>query len=117
MANKDNDYLIDREKQRVQNFTGIQGISAQDCAVQESMGPIYDRSREKLGSSDTAIIAARRRLLAALDGVQNGEEPPALNPESFRIRSFATLLPKDVPFDIGAKEGMTAAPGSYLVSV
>jgi phthalate 4,5-dioxygenase oxygenase subunit len=116
-ANRDNDYLIDREKQRLQNFTGILGISAQDCAVQESMGTIYDRSRERLGSSDTAIIAARRRLLDALDGMQRGEEPPALDAEGFRVRSFATLLPKDVPFDIGAKEGLIAAPGSYLASV
>jgi len=35
---KDNDYLIDREAQRKESFTGIAGIHQQDQAVTESMG-------------------------------------------------------------------------------
>ena len=40
-----NNYLLDRQAQKTQNFTGIEGINTQDRAVQESMGRIVDRSR------------------------------------------------------------------------
>ena len=45
------------------SFTGIDVIRNQDTAVQESMGPIFDRSREHLGTSDIAIIRMRRLML------------------------------------------------------
>jgi hypothetical protein len=49
--NAANDYLIDREKQRRRDdYTRIPGIHQQDQAVTESMGPIYDRCQEHLGS-------------------------------------------------------------------
>jgi len=116
-ANRGNDYLVDREKQTFTNFTGIDGIGTQDCAVQESMGLIYDRTREHLGSSDTAIIAARRRLLSALRDVENGLDPPALDADSYRVRSFSTVLPKDVPWAEGAKEGLVARSDVFIASV
>ena len=69
LRNIDNDYQIDRDLQRSgRSFTGIRGVREEDLAVQESMGPIYDRSTEHLGSSDLAIIAMRRRLLDATAG-------------------------------------------------
>ena len=53
LLNKDNDYLIDRELQSSgESFTGIKGTGMQDCSMQESMGPIADRSREHLGAGD-----------------------------------------------------------------
>lgn len=116
-ANSDNDYLIDRDKQRYVNFTGIDGIGTQDCAVQESMGRIYNRTREHLGTSDTAIIAARRRLLSAVDDHERGLDPPALDPECYRVRSFSTLLPKDVPWTEGAKDGLVARSDVFVASV
>src|SRR5437764_1499463 len=72
LANIDNDYLIDRQAQRTQTFSGIRGISEQDMACQESMGPIYDRSNEHLGTSDSAIIAMRRQLLKLGRMLQDG---------------------------------------------
>ena len=47
-----NDYLLDREIQRTTSYTGIWSVNDQDRSVQESMGPIYDRRKEHLGSSD-----------------------------------------------------------------
>jgi hypothetical protein len=73
--NKRNDYLIDRENQRTRTFIGIEGVNTQDMAVQESMGPIYDRSKEHLGTSDLAVIAMRRLLLQAARDVQAGRDP------------------------------------------
>ena len=48
-GNRRNDWLIDRQAQRTQTFSGIDGVNAQDRAVQESMGTIVDRSKEHLG--------------------------------------------------------------------
>jgi phenylpropionate dioxygenase-like ring-hydroxylating dioxygenase large terminal subunit len=61
----DNDYLIDRHAQKTVSFTGIKGIRAQDAMVTEGAGPIADRTREHLGSSDLAVVAMRRTLIAA----------------------------------------------------
>ena len=45
VRNKDNDYLIDRNMQRTHNYTGLPGNRAQDQAVTESMGAIFDRAQ------------------------------------------------------------------------
>jgi phthalate 4,5-dioxygenase len=116
VANRDNDYLIDRAAQRTHSTTGIVGISAQDCAVQESMGPIYDRTTEHLGTSDAAIIAARRRLLQAVRGLARGEAPPGLDAASQRVRAASLVLPRDVPFYEGARDALIARPESYVAS-
>ena len=65
--NKDNDYLIDRAAQkRGETFSGVFGIAMQDASLQESMGPIIDRTKENLVSTDNGIIMARHRLLRAV---------------------------------------------------
>jgi phenylpropionate dioxygenase-like ring-hydroxylating dioxygenase large terminal subunit len=118
-ANKSNDYLIDRAAQKARKtFSGVLGIAAQDAACQESMGPIQDRTRERLGTSDAGIIAARRRLLDAAIALRDrGVAPPALDPEDQKIRSASLLLPKEVPFLEGAREAIHAEPGKPLVSI
>src|SRR5262249_14596817 len=75
--NKSNHYLIDRQQQKQATMTGIHGFAAQDQALQESMGPLVDRTRERLGTSDTAIIAARRLLLQEIAALEQGQEPYA----------------------------------------
>ena len=70
-----NDWLIDRDIQKTETFTGIDGINAQDRGVQESMGPVVDRTREHLGPADTAIIAARKLLIEAARNVAEGGNP------------------------------------------
>ena len=65
LANRSNDWLIDRQAQKdKKSFSGVEGFSIQDASLQESMGRIVDRTTERLGTSDAAIIAARRTLLA-----------------------------------------------------
>jgi hypothetical protein len=96
--NAENDYLIDREKQRrKESFTGIQGVSQQDHAVTESEGPIYDRSKEHLGTSDTMIVRTRRRLIdAARDFAATGATPPGVDdPEIFAVRGGGTIIDRD----------------------
>jgi phenylpropionate dioxygenase-like ring-hydroxylating dioxygenase large terminal subunit len=97
-ANAENDYRIDRDKQRrKEDFTGIPGIHTQDQAVTESMGAIYDRTTERLGTSDVMVIRVRRRLIeAARAFADRGLTPPGVDrPEVYRQRSGGAFLPKD----------------------
>src|SRR5260370_11308875 len=92
--NKENNYLIDRDLQKSGiSFTGIKGLAIQDLALQESMGSIYDRTKEHLGTSDMAIISARRRLIKAAQELQQGSAPPGLDSTSHRERTVSLLLP------------------------
>ncbi len=101
VATKENDYLIDRAKQRTDSFTGIRGIREQDLAVQEDQyGPITDRTREHLGASDTAVIAMRRVLLRSIADLQRGTPPfSALHGDVYRVRSAAFLAERALPLE------------------
>ena len=91
-----NDYLIDRERQRTKTFTGIVGINTQDFALQEGMGKIADRSREHVGTSDKAIIAARQLLLEAVDIVASGKKARGIDPSTYRtVRPYDDYVPKN----------------------
>jgi nitrite reductase/ring-hydroxylating ferredoxin subunit len=96
VRNRDNDWLIDREHQKTQSFTGIIGINNQDHAVQESMGAIVDRTEEHLGTSDHAVVAVRLKLLREIRNVQAGGNPPALVLTRAKIRAIEKLLPNGV---------------------
>src|SRR5579883_3632678 len=91
--NKDNSWLIDRQAQKTQTFTGIVGINTQDHAVQESMGPIVDRSKEHLGPADKAIIALRQLLLRGVKTVQEGGDPPGTGESYYWLRAIERVLP------------------------
>ena len=106
----ENDYLIDREAQRTQTFTGIKSIPAQDLAVaQDQGGLIADRSREYLVSSDRAIIAARKKFLTRVKALVRGEEPPeASSPAAYGVRAIDFYLPRDVAVADGAKDLLVA---------
>jgi phthalate 4,5-dioxygenase len=81
ILNARNDYLIDRALQRSgKSFTGIKGVGMQDTAMQESMGAIFDRSAEHLGTSDIGVIALRRYLLALLSEPADDTSLPGLDP-------------------------------------
>jgi len=97
LARLDNDYLIDRDLQRsMGTYTGIPGM-AQDCAMQETMGPIYDRTQERLGTSDLMIIRTRRLMLAAVRNHEKGVTPPGVdNPEAYRMRSGGVIVNEGV---------------------
>lgn len=75
--NMRNDYLLDRELQKTLSFTGISGVSDQDAAIQDSQGPVQDRSREHLGPTDVGIVEFRKLVVAAARALQQGEPPRA----------------------------------------
>ena len=78
IANRRNEYLLDREKQRTTKSVGVEGFATQDACVAESMGPITDRTREHLGASDAYVIALRKFLLKAVRDFEKGMDPPGL---------------------------------------
>ena len=63
LRNKANDYLIDRKLQKTRSYTGIKGVSEQDAAMQDSQGPIADRTREHLGPTDLGIMHFRKLVM------------------------------------------------------
>ncbi len=93
-----NDYLQDRKSMRTDSWTGVPGIPNQDIVMWETMGPIADRSRDRLGASDVAIIQFRRQMLQAAKTMQTGG--PAIATGKGRtphasLRSFEGIVPKN----------------------
>ncbi len=104
VRNRENDYQIDRARQRNFNFTGIDGIPNQDAAVQESMGTIVNRQREHLGTSDRAIVNFRRLMLRLANELEAGRAPEtAKNSAVYNVRSASVIAPHGVPFREAAK--------------
>ena len=95
----DNDYLQDRQAMKLGNFTGIKGIPNQDIAMWETMGRtgISDRTRERLGASDVAVVEFRRLMVEAAKqmrdtGVAIGTTQPHI-PHA-KISSFEGIVAK-----------------------
>lgn len=97
-ADWDNDFLIDRKLQRTASFTGMPTVRIDDSAMTTSMGPIMDRTHERLGAGDLMIIRTRARLLqAALALREQGTPPPTVeHPEACRVRATNVVLPEGV---------------------
>jgi phthalate 4,5-dioxygenase len=99
IRNRRNDYLIDRAQQASgESYTGMKGLGTQDCAIQESMGPIADRTAEHLLACDAAIVKIRRLLLQTLKDHAAGNPLPGMRPESYRVRSTRYEAPRGAPF-------------------
>lgn len=94
-ANAGNDYFLDRKLERTQLACGILSNPLQDAAVQESMGPICDRTREHLGPADAMIIQVRRRLIQAARALrERGAVPPGVDqPDLYRVRPVGVIIP------------------------
>jgi phthalate 4,5-dioxygenase oxygenase subunit len=96
-----NDYLIDRDVQKRMTFTGIAGVRAQDAMATESAGPIVDRTREHLGTSDVAIVKMRRRLMAEARAFKDTSAAPLASTRGklYRVRPHQTVLDRTMMFD------------------
>jgi hypothetical protein len=90
----------------------------QDASLQESMGPIVDRGKERLVSADSGIIKARRKLIqAALALREDGVTPPGVDPAHHRVRSAAVVLPQEESFLDACGDAVVAVPGVRQTSV
>lgn len=110
-VNGANDYDVDRAKQRnMEEYSGVAGIHMQDQMVTESMGQIYDRRQEHLGTSDLMVIRTRQRLLQAARALdRDGVTPPGVdNPEAYRLRAGGVYLPEGADWIEATRELRTA---------
>ena len=119
MQNKSNNYMIDRAAQkRGETYSGVMGFGMQDASLQESMGPIVDRTRENLVPTDYGIVMTRNRLRrAARDLMEKGIMPPGRDPAHQKVRSIAVVLEADVNYAEACKEDMRAEKGKIRATV
>ena len=99
-----NRYLQDRQAMKNGSFTGIRGIPNQDIAMWETMGPIADRTNDRLGASDQAIVEFRRVMVAAVKKFRDGAfalgtqqaatELGVPHTHQASLRSFEGVVPK-----------------------
>jgi phthalate 4,5-dioxygenase len=118
VANRSNDYLIDRAKQKSgRHYNGVKGLAMQDASIQESIGRIADRSKEHLLSTDRAIVSARQRLIKAGNEVQKGGNAPGLSPEDQLVRSASFVIPVEADFEKHALDAVKYRKGEPHVAV
>jgi nitrite reductase/ring-hydroxylating ferredoxin subunit len=90
--NRRNDYGFDPHEQAHETYTGMgDDINVHDQWAVESQGPIQDRTREHLGASDRAIIAARRMIFRAIDDVADGRDPPLTAPSATQLHGPGSI--------------------------
>ena len=94
-----NKHLQDRKMMATGNFSGVVGAAIQDRAVQESMGAVFDRSQEHLGTSDKAVIFYRRLILRKLREMEEGKPLPGTAPGlDFSQRAASVHMPSGAPW-------------------
>ena len=96
LRNRANKFWQDRKAMKAGNFTGIKGFPNQDVAMWVTMGAITDRSNERLGASDMAVVTFRRVMVDAARAFQTGNA--AIGTGDSRIpddvASFQAIIPK-----------------------
>ncbi len=112
LRNRSNDYLIDREEQKLRSFTGIRGIAEQDAMAQESQGLIADRTKEHLTATDVAVARFRRLMLKEARALRDGTEPKAAQlHDSYRLRSGGAVLSSELSFEEVMKKRFGSVSG------
>ncbi len=118
-AHRANDYLLDYEIQRTTMFSGIpREGKLQDMAVMESMGTIYERTSEHLGTSDRMIIAVRRALLEEAKALRDDGSVHATvdDPTLYRVRPVEIMLKEGVDWFEATAEHRSADSGVRLAN-
>jgi len=105
-----NRYLQDRQAMRLgTSFTGIRGIPHQDIAMWETMGPVADRTHDRLGASDLAIVEFRRIMVEAAQRFRDGGPALGAGGNWSTLRSFEGVVPKTTDWKSLAQAGAPAA--------
>ncbi|MCM3566198.1 Rieske 2Fe-2S domain-containing protein [Hydrogenophaga intermedia] len=96
LRNEANRFWQDRQAMKAGNFTGISGFPNQDVAMWISMGPIANRSDERLGASDMAIVEFRKQMLEELRAFQAGGVAIGTGERAIArgVCSFQAVVPK-----------------------
>jgi phenylpropionate dioxygenase-like ring-hydroxylating dioxygenase large terminal subunit len=110
--NRANAYGFDEELQNKYN-AGLPGLWLQDAACQSGVMPIYDRSKENLGTSDSGVARTRRLLLDQVRKLQAQQIRPVStqDPDKFLVRAISITIPAGDDWLVHGKELMRAEPG------
>lgn len=98
LRNEENRFWQDRQAMKAGNFTGIKGFPNQDVAMWVTMGPIADRTNDRLGASDMAVVEFRKQMLDAVRAFQSGEMPIGTGEAAIptTVCAFQAVVPKTV---------------------
>lgn len=98
LRNRDNHFWQDRNAMKAGNFTGITGFPNQDIAMWTTMGAIADRTHDRLGASDLAIVEFRKQMLEAVRAFHAGQPAigtgDAYTPSD--VCAFQGIVPKTI---------------------
>ena len=112
LANRANDFLIDRDAQKHASFTGVRGIAEQDALAQVSQGAIADRTREHLTATDAAVVHFRRMMLEGAKALRAGREPEApRRAAAYRVRAGGAVAGTGLAFEDVMRERFGDASG------
>src|SRR5262249_43607122 len=126
VANKSNDYLLDYELQKKELFIGVAtGGNLQDRAMTELMTnelgiePIYDRSKEHLGRTDSMVIMVRRLMIRAATALHDEGKVPANVDDGAldAVRSTSMILPEGANWIEASEQARKAAAELPVVYV
>jgi len=112
----ENNFWQDRNAMKAGNFTGITGFPNQDIAMWVTMGPIADRTHDRLGASDLAVVEFRRQMVAAVRDFAAGK--PAIGTGDLaipaKVCSFQAIVPKTVDWKAHDVKPVWETPGPVL---
>jgi phthalate 4,5-dioxygenase oxygenase subunit len=107
-------FLFNYDAQTKTWFSGLPGLWVQDAACQSGVAPIYDRSKEHLGMSDTGIAMTRRLLLETVRNLAARQQrPPRFeDPDLPMVRAVSLTLPAGEAWSESGRALMTARLGA-----
>lgn len=112
--NRGNAYHSSYQMQVRQFNSGMPGLWIQDAACQSGVMPVYDRTKEHLGSTDLGVARTRRFLLDALRKLaSDGQRPaPVSAPSSFMWRAISITVDAGADWEQVRGEFMRAKLGA-----
>ena len=111
--------MMDRAAQkRGETYCGVRGIAMQDASVQESMGPIQDRSQGEPGlDRQRHHHGAAPAAEGARKICRRAPRRPGSRRQAQRVRSATFVLPVDVPFAEAKRDDLTVREGVPHTSI
>jgi phthalate 4,5-dioxygenase len=112
----ENRFWQDRDAMKDGNFTGIRGFPNQDIAMWVSMGPIADRTHDRLGASDIAIVEFRRQMVDAVRAFADGHAAIGTGEHAVatEVCAYQAILPKTTDWRAHAAEPVWDAQARAL---
>jgi len=114
--NVDNGFWQDRNAMKAGNFTGITGFPNQDIAMWVTMGPIADRSADRLGASDLAVVEFRRQMVEAVRAFAGGAPAIGTGEDAIpaKVCAYQAIVPKTVDWRRHEIKPVWETPGPVL---